>query len=268
MKRTLDPRYMQPAPWPGTISLGCPGACRTYATCVDANACLLLRPRVLAAILTYRPHTTDRLGLLKDTVDTLAAEADAVWVVDNGSGPDELAAMTDVLGFTPWTHDHPIHTCGHGSNLQARILAGAARPGDLCVLSDDDMAWRSGWRGRLVEWWSRAGADVVITGCHVEPIYGWNTIEGRDDFPALYRASTGAASWTYRAESHGLIFPIPERSQGTGDVPACRRVRRSGRIAQLDLAEHVGRTSTWGNKTNEMFGADNASVLAALAGES
>lgn len=222
--------------------------------------------RLLAAILTYRPEATGRLELLADTFHSLSAEADAVWVVDNGSGPDEVAAITARLGVSPWSHDGPVHTCGHGTNLQARILAGAARPGDICVLSDDDMTWRPGWGKALREWWEVASPSVVLTGCHLEPAYQWNGIEDIDP-PALYRASTGAASWSYRSASHNDIFPIPEKLQGTGDVPACARiVNNGGRIAQLDLAEHVGAESTWGNRTVEMFGWDVGPVRALLNG--
>lgn len=223
--------------------------------------------RVLAAILTHRPAATGRLELLAQTFDSLRTEADAVWIVDNNSGPDEVAAITGRLGVAPWTHTGPVTTCGHGTNLQARILAGAAKPGDICVHSDDDMAWKPGWRESLVSWWQRNNAaDVILTGCHIEPQYGWNTIEGVDSHPALFRASTGAASWSYRAEDAHLIFPIPEKLQGTGDVPACAKVRQFGRIAQLDLAEHVGETSTWGNRTVEMFGWDTAPALEILRG--
>ena len=232
--------------------------------------------RVLAAILTHRPAATGRLELLAQTFKSLSAGADAVWVVDNGSGPDEVAAITERLGVAPWTHNGPVTTCGHGTNLQARILAGAAEPGDICVHSDDDMLWSPDWAEKLCWWWScGAQRDVLLTGCHVEPIYEWNAIEGavgeywEDEahYPgALYRASTGAASWSYRAEDAHLIFPIPEKLQGTGDVPACAKVRQFGRIAQLDLAEHVGAESTWGNRTVEMFGWDTAPALEILRG--
>lgn len=221
--------------------------------------------KVLAAILTYRPHATGRLTMLADTFDSLTAEADAVWVVDNGSGPDEVAAITDTLGVQPFTHDGPIHTCGHGTNLQARVLAGAARFDDICVLSDDDMAWRPGWRDALVRWWNRAPSAYILAGCHLEPEFAWNAITGTIN-GALVRESTGAASWTYRAQSHAHIFPIPEKLQGTGDVPACQRLRAvDWRIAQLDLADHVGTESTWGNRTVEMFGWNVKPVRARLA---
>lgn len=224
--------------------------------------------KVRAAVLTYKPAENDRLDSLAATVASLQ-EVDELWVVDNGSGPDEVAAITDRLGFAPFTHHGPNHNCAHGTNWQARILAGASKPGDLCVLSDDDMEWRPGWRSVLEDWWRRCPGDVILTGCHLEPVYPWNEVQGRDDFPALYRRSTGAASWSYRRRSHETIFPIPERHQGTGDVPACHRLIDAGfKIAQLDLADHVGAVSTWGNRTGEMFpGASVDPVRALLAGD-
>ena len=216
---------------------------------------------IRAAILTYRPKATNRLRLLRSTFLSLIDEADAVWVVDNGSGPDEVDAITDTLGLPPWTHSGDLHTCGYGTNLQARILAGAdCAPDDICVLSDDDMIWRPGWADQLAAWWAAAPADVVLTGCHLEPAYPWNTIAGavtHGGVDGLVRASTGAASWSYRAMSHDRIFPIPQRHNGTGDVPACQRIiDGGGTICQLDIAEHVGLESTWGNRTVEMHGWD------------
>ena len=73
-----------------------------------------------------------------------------------------------------------------------------------------------------------------------------------------------------RGERLGAFEPLdgPETlaADGTGDVPACAKVRQFGRIAQLDLAEHVGEASTWGNRTVEMFGWDTAPALEILRG--
>lgn len=224
---------------------------------------------VIAAVLTYRPQTTGRLDALVATVESLA-EADAVFVVDNGSGPDEVAAIAAALGAEPFTHDHTLHTCGHGTNLQARVLAGVSRFGDICVHSDDDMIWRPGWRARLGAYWQAAPQEVRLTGCHIEPLYAWNECAGAftiGDERALIRASTGAASWSYRAQDASAIFPIPERVQGTGDVPACTKIaQRGGVICQIDLAEHKGEVSTWGNRTVDLYGWDTAPALALLRG--
>jgi len=226
---------------------------------------------IVAAVLTYRPQATGRLEMLAESVDSLAAEADLVFVVDNGSGVDEVAAITEALGVPPWTHGDDLHTCGHGTNLQGRVLAGAvSSPSDICVLSDDDMVWRPGWAAKLSAWWSDAPAEVVLTGCHLEPLFPWNTPAGVVTYggvDGLVRMSTGAASWSYRAMSHSRLFPIPERSNGTGDVPACRKVvDQGGAICQIDLADHVGEESTWGNRTVELYGWDVAATRALMAG--
>ena len=131
-----------------------------------------------------------------------------------------------------------------------------------------DMLWRPGWRDRLQAWWETAPSDVLVTGCHIEAEYPWNTITGvvEGSERALERDSSGAASWSFRRVDFPTIFPIPEQTQGHGDVPACQRILGlGGRICQLDLAEHVGAESTWGNRTSELFNMDNAAALARLA---
>lgn len=219
--------------------------------------------KVVAAVLTYQALSTGRRDLLVSTVRSLA-EADAVWVVDNGSddGSAEL-----VRSWGGYVSDAPLHTSGHGTNLCARILA--ATDADVCVLSDDDMVWRPGWREQLVAWWSAAPDDVAITGCHLEPDYPWNERSGRVTYGGVAgfeRASTGAASWTFRRARYGDIFPIPQQVQGWGDVPGCDAVRERGlRVCQIDLADHAGHgRSTWGNRTETLHGHDLTSVREAL----
>lgn len=228
--------------------------------------------RVAAAVLTYRALSTGREHLLADTVASLKAEADAVYVVDNGSDDDsDRMVRTTYHGLT---HGFPLHTSGYGTNLCARVAAGDGA--DLVVLSDDDMWWRPGWRATLEQWWRFAPEDVALTGGHIEPLFHWNECVGRVEFgevPGLERTSTGSASWTYRAERFADIFGprgIPQQVQGYGDVPACDRLRERGfRICQVDVAEHRGHgQSTWGNSTVEKFGWDLGPALAILRGES
>lgn len=213
--------------------------------------------RVVACVLTFNPTRHDRLALLRETVTSLS-EADEVRVVDNGS--------TDGTDFTglPVKHRNTsgLTTSGMGTNLCARVCLGA--DADLCVLSDDDMWWRPGWRSKLEAWWNDVPADVALTGCHLEADYPWNTRTGQIDcggVTGLLRASTGAASWTFRAADWPIIGPIPQQVQGFGDVPACDRLHERGyRIAQIDLAEHRGDTSTWGNQTYAKYGDDLSQV--------
>jgi len=98
---------------------------------------------------------------------------------------------------------------------------------------------------------------VALTGCHLEPDFDWNTILGHPRYgrvPGLWRASTGAASWSFRA---GEWFgPIEESAAGAADIHACHRLWSQGRrVAQLDLATHAGnQRSAWGNPTVDDLG--------------
>jgi glycosyltransferase involved in cell wall biosynthesis len=222
--------------------------------------------KVCAAVLTYRALSTGRVDLLERTLDSLD-EADDVYLFDNGSD-DGSAELVDEWGGV--SHDRDLHTSGHGTNMCARILAGT--DADICVLSDDDMFWRPGWRDTLTAWWSMAPEDVALTGCHIEPAFHWNEIEGAVRFggvPGLVRTSTGAASWSYRAEDYETIFApkgIPQQVQGHGDVPACDRLRqRDRRICQIDIADHIGHErSTWGNLTVQKYGWNVEPIRRAL----
>jgi glycosyltransferase involved in cell wall biosynthesis len=214
---------------------------------------------VRAAVLTYQAIDTGRVDLLRQAVTSLA-EADSVHVVDNGSR-DGTADL--VAGWGGYVSCSGLTTSGHGTNLCARVLA--ATDAEICVLSDDDMAWRPGWRDRLETWWSDAPDDVWLTGCHLEPDYPWNESMGTltvGGIVGVLRASTGAASWSYRRSRHAEIFPIPQQVQGWGDVPACDAIHeRGGRIAQLELADHAGHgRSTWGNQTAAKYGHDVEAV--------
>ena len=199
--------------------------------------------RIVAAILTHNTATHRRNDLLAACHTSLAAEADAVSVIDNGSTDATPTLLADarydvVRNAGRWT------TSGAGTNAQAAWCE--AQHADLCVLSDDDMYWRPGWADRLRAYWESADSDVALVGCHLEPLFAWNTIVGRGD-GVLYRTSTGAASWTFRAGTWRTIGPVPSKRQGWSDVPACMSLRERGyTIAQLDLAEHRG-VSTWGN---------------------
>lgn len=207
---------------------------------------------VAAAVLTYNATSTGRVSLLRRCVASLA-EADRVIVVDNGS-TDGSGEWIEWLGG--YAHRGRLHTSGHGTNLQARVLA--ATGADICVHSDDDMEWRPGWRSKLARWWAEAPEDVAITGCHLEGDWPWNERTGKARYggiPGFVRLSTGAASWSYRATMRSRIFPIPQQVQGFGDVPTCDRLGQDGlRICQIDLAQHRGESSTWGNLTQARYG--------------
>lgn len=221
---------------------------------------------IAAAVLTRNVFDYGRRELLEDCVRSLAAADIDVVVVDNHSTDGTQDLVRDWDGYCSTDR---LTTCGHGTNLCARIATG--RGADLCVLSDDDMLWRDGWADKLRAWWADAPDEVMLTGCHVEPVFTWNKIRGRAVYggiPGLLRDSTGAASWSFRSTDWRKIGPVPERQQGWGDVPTCQRVRARGyEIAQLDLCVHRGvDSSTWGNRTVEMHGWNVEPALDILHG--
>jgi hypothetical protein len=214
--------------------------------------------KITAVALTFDPDSL-RDELLLAAIESLA-EADWVGLVCNDG-------LVRYQCANQYLNKDSNHTSGHGTNLQARIGCGTGA--DIVVLSDDDMFWRPGWRAQLEAWWSEAPDDVWLTGCHLEPLYGWNALNPETEtyggVTGLIRNSTGAASWSFRASDWSKIGPVPQKTQGWGDVPTCQRLRaRGGRIAQLDLAEHRGLISTWGNQSSSFTQDDVAPVRAKL----
>lgn len=213
--------------------------------------------RVAAAVLTWNTVENGRVDLLRGTCESLAAECD-VYVVDNGSSdgtPDVVAGLVADGVAAGWVRsDWPVTTSMAGTAWCAKVLAGVDP--DIRVHSDDDVLWRPGWRKSLHRWWKGAPEDVALTGCHLERDYSWNVDLGpAETFGGVtgrWRASTGAATWSYRREHFGVLFPdrqVPVQRQGVGDVPTCERLNHGGwRVFQLDLAEHMAEyESTWGN---------------------
>ena len=220
--------------------------------------------KITAAVLTYRPKTNLRLADLELACESLS-EADEVFVADNGS--DDGSVELIKKDWPVVTHSHRIHTSGFGTNFAARHAV--ATKADLVLVFDDDMYIRPGWREKLELWWRCAPLDLILTGCHLEPLFHWNRPYGVVSYGGLrglLRESTGAASWSFRAQDWARIGPIPSRVQGWGDVPACSAIREDGyQIAQVDLAEHRGHgRSTWGNGTVAKFGWDLGPVRAML----
>lgn len=211
--------------------------------------------RIAACVLTYEHLANGRADLFEQTIDTLRNNAHddiTLYVVDNGSHDGTERIVRDLGGYC---YTGLNTTSGHGTNLAAQVVRSSGA--DICVLSDDDMLWHDGWDLALVDWWTHAPQDIALTGCHLEPEYPWNTIRTTIDVHerrALIRASTGAASWSFRNPEWPLIGPIPQVKQGWGDVPACNRLEARGyRIAQIDLATHAGGDrSTWGNGSSDL----------------
>lgn len=204
--------------------------------------------KLAAGILVHNMFQHGRFEVFQRTLDSLVSQdADmALYVVDNGSS-DDSAAYVASLGGT-LLHD-PITTCGHGMNATIGILAASGC--DLVVFSNDDILWQPGSLAALQRFWIEAPDDVLIASGLLEEHFPWNTARELitcGGVKGLIRDTAPGGAWTLRAKDWPRIGPVPE-APGWDDVPTCDRLRRKGyRVAQLDLATHVGEgISTWGN---------------------
>lgn len=232
--------------------------------------------KCVAAVLTRNVYKTGRRDLFERTIASLQGQVDELLVVDNNSDDGTSRLLDDGEDQHEWRVFRPPNigntTSGYGTHYAVRLARGSEQD-TLCVVSDDDMAWRDGARESLEDWWSHAPEDVVLTGGHLEPEFAWNSITQAVQFgttKGFLRASTGAASWTFLSERYdllrGALRLIPTTIQGTWDVPVCQHLRTTGsRIGQIDVADHIGQgRSSWGNGTEQLFGWDVESVRAKL----
>lgn len=150
--------------------------------------------------------------------------------------------------------------------VQARLSAELGdgvrwRDADLgiFVLSDDDMRWKPGAAAKLRRFWAEAPEDLVIVAGLLEPEWHWNTPRETVEHGgvrALVRDSAPNAAWTFRARDRERIFPLVE--DFGQDYDACQRLAKAGlRVAQMDLAEHVG----WGLSTHGNDAIDEGKPL-------
>lgn len=216
--------------------------------------------KITAGVLTWNPIDNDRLALLDKTVASLAG-VDRLVVFNNGS--------TD--GFTAVDHEFPVdvetidvptlpgfppgNTCGYGMNKIAATL-----DADILILSNDDILWDASAIPTLRAVWKEAPEDIAIISGLLEPTFAlpnqepWNqpheTLEVAGH-KLLVRKSVPGGAWTIRGELKPLIFPV-STFPGVDDVPACHELNKLGfKVAALDLVEHGGAASTWGNASYE-----------------
>lgn len=203
--------------------------------------------RVAVGVLTHNVFTHDRQHLLLDTLRSLkqTSEPFDLYIVDNASTDGTQNFVEQLGGYASKTMPS---TCGHGMNVTLDIISANA---DLCVFSNDDIAWKPGYLETLKAFWSDAPNDLLICSGHLEPEYPWNTpreVVQHGGIKALVRDTAPGGTWTFRAKHRSVIGRIPETA-GIDDVPTCERLRASGyRVAQMDVATHAGEDkSSWGN---------------------
>jgi hypothetical protein len=205
--------------------------------------------KVVAGIITHNPITNGRVDMLTDCVRSLAAEADEVMVVDNGS-TDGSADWVESFGGTRYVADDGVTTCGRGMNV---VGSGCSKRGDIVVLTTDDTYWRPGWRKVVEDFWA-AAPDKVKLLCGVqEPEYPWSVPVGKitvGGVTGLLRPTVPSPGWVFRASDWVTIGPVPEQF-GHDDVPTCQRLVKAGYLlVAVDITDHVGETaSTWGNES-------------------
>jgi len=204
----------------------------------------------LIGVLTRNAVSSLRWGLLECTLSTLqhAFTGHPIIVLDNDSddGSDESVRQLDVARILYHSTDGNTSP-GRGRNelMKAYGTWGWDCADDVVVLSDDDVQWRDDALHILQEFWSHAPDDLVILSCLLEPDWPWNTpreLVECGSVKALVRDSAPAAAWTFRLRDWDKIGPLKESLDGDGeDFDACKRLNKLGlRVAQIDLAEHIG----------------------------
>lgn len=206
--------------------------------------------KIVAGMLTFNAVTHGRLDFAKETVGSLASEADEVIVWDNGSTDGTEDWVAEIGGHV---YDSPdgVTTCGRGMNM---LGSACSARGDLVVLTSDDTVWRPGWRAVLEAFWTDAHPKVALLCGLLEPDYPWSTPVGAytsGGVTGLLRPSVPGSGWTFRSADWPDIGPVPE-TYGRDDVPTCQRLVTEGRLlVAVDIADHVGEgASTWGNQSH------------------
>lgn len=219
--------------------------------------------KVVVGIMTHNAMANLRLSLLEQTIESVHRafpNADKV-LFDNGStdGTEHFVRERDDVALcVTWRPPNTwpgATTPGAGRNALLPRMLGLYP--DIVVFSDDDMAWRQGAEQRLVEVWKHAPKDLFLVSGLLEPEWHWNTPRetvacGREK--VLVRDSCPGAAWSFRASdvprTSSPVYPPnpPYFTPSFGyDYKFCCALREKGmRVAQMDLAEHIG----WGASTH------------------
>lgn len=203
--------------------------------------------KLAIAVLTY-----NRLDMFRRTVNSLESAADLypVVVVDNGSTDGTAQLVKIYNGFCNETDDH---STGYGMNLA--IAKALEHDPEYVLFTADDYVYDDDWHEKLLLFWESASPKIKLASCHLEPVYGWNTITGGGHIrgvPYITRLTLPGSNWTFRAADWPLIGPIPHQTGGEDHIICNRLIKDGYELAALDLAAHIGeKHSAWGNKSWE-----------------
>lgn len=242
-----------------------------------------LRQSPFVGVVTFNPMATLRFEVLEQTVHSIekAFPASELFLIDNCSTDGSWDAVCEVLG------DKGIFCRECNTNQRGRWHA--ARGGDFppdnftpgagrfrlrghmndhvfsksvveqspfWVWSDDDMLWKPGAEAKLRHFWAEAPSDIDIVSGLLERVWHWNTPRETVDaggVRVLVRDSAPGAAWTFRTP-RVLDLPTTSALWRFGyDYESCKMViARGAKVAQIDLAEHLGwECSTHGNEANQ-----------------
>jgi glycosyltransferase involved in cell wall biosynthesis len=203
--------------------------------------------RLSVGLLTFNHYRTNRADLFQATLESIRRESypHTLDVVTNGSNDGTEQVVRDLGGIV----DDGNQDIWYG--MDVAIHAALNHEPDIVVLTADDVVHRPGWMVRLAAFWEVAPGDIKLAGLYIEPEWPWNVVQERADIGgqmALIRPSVPGSSWTFRAGDVDLILPL-ERIFPGEDAACCARLVSEGyRLAQLDMADHVGEhRSAWGN---------------------
>lgn len=209
--------------------------------------------KIAVGILTHNVMSSLRSDLLERTLASVATAFPSahVLLLDNNShdGSAEHIQSLHREGRSTVHYHAGNGKPGTGRLAMMELLSPKPDHYDLIVFSDDDMEWKVGAEAKLVDLWSAAPPDLTIVGGLLEADWPWNTPRETltlSQTNVLVRDSCPGAAWTFRGGDWSAIKPHIVKDFGY-DSKACAALRREGRrVAQLDLADHIG----WGASTH------------------
>jgi len=123
------------------------------------------------------------------------------------------------------------------------------------VFSDDDMVWKPGAEDKFKEIWTCAPDDVKVVSGLLEKVWHWNTARETvqcGNVPILVRDSCPGAGWSFRMNDWDMISKLLPDTFGYDHKTCVALLKKGFRVAQVDLAEHIGwGCSTHGNEADE-----------------